>query len=144
MNRDRLASLLRLRRIQQDRSAAELARAAGDASRAADLTGSRRGALAGAVAPPAAAGPAWTAALTARAALGAALTEARQLEALADRQRADAHTAWTATRRRTRAVELLDERAEALETAQERRAEQRVLDEHATRGATRRGDGGDS
>jgi flagellar FliJ protein len=141
VNRNRLASLLRLRRVQQDRAAAELARAAGDATRAAGVTGRRVGALAGAVAPPQAPGPAWTAALAARAALGAALVEARQLEALAARQRDDAHGAWTATRRRTRAVELLEDRARAADAEREARREQHVLDEHAGRAATTRRDG---
>jgi flagellar FliJ protein len=141
VNRKRLASLLRLRRLQQDQAAGRLAAAASAADTAAAATSTRVDALAGAAAPLEAEGPAWMAALAARAALGSALVEARQLEVLAVERRGEAHTAWLEARRRSRAVELLDERAAAEESLAEQRAEQIVLDEHASRVAATRPEG---
>jgi flagellar FliJ protein len=133
VNRKRLASLLRLRRLQEDQAAGGLASAAAEVDAASAATSARVDALAGAAAPLEADGPAWMAALAARAALGSALVEARQLETLAVERRSEAHALWVEARRRTRAVELLDERAAASEVLEAQRAEQIVLDEHASR-----------
>ncbi len=126
----RLASLLRLRKAQQDQAAAELAFAARMRLRASERTVSRRDALGAHRTPAACSSIAWTASVAARAALTTASIEARTAEIEAEVMASDAMAEWHDSRRRTSALEHLESRhAEAL-VREQRRSEQLRLDEH--------------
>ena len=133
MNRARLASLLRLRRLQEDRAAGELARATARRDEAGRQVVQTREALAGVRPPDAASADVWTARVAARGALGAAFVDARQLAELVEGERQATHRGWQDARRATRTVEHLDDKAREQEEREELRAAQAELDEHAQR-----------
>lgn len=128
-----LAGLLRLRRLQEEQAAAELARAHA-VRRAAQL---RREAtedlLAGTAMPHRGDEMDWRAAVAARAALTGLVGEATlAIRALDDGVDA-AHRAWSAARTVTTTLDKLGERHEAAARAEAERLEQLVLDEAAAR-----------
>jgi flagellar FliJ protein len=127
----RLAGLHRLRRLQEDQAAAELARANAERRRAEE----RRAATAARIAEQALDPERFPVAVAGRAALFGLYAESTAYLALAA-ERADlAGSAWTEARRAVRMLDKLAERHEAAETAEELRAEQVLLDEAASRTA---------
>lgn len=133
----RLASLLRLRRLQEDQAAIELAKAAAERLRASERAERHHRDLAGHRTPGITSAAGWTASVAARAALSAASRQAAA-EAATAADRADAATStWQDARRDTAALERLEERHDAEVAADRLRAEQLHLDEHA---AAHRGD----
>jgi flagellar protein FliJ len=134
----RLASLLKVRRIQEDQAAAQLSRAQaaarGEQRRAAD----ERALLEelGGQSVLAAAG-------IARASAARQLAEIRAAQQVADGEVEAAERAHTLARQARRSAELLKERHDATLKALEARAEQQLLDElasaqhHRTRHADR-------
>lgn len=128
-----LAGLLRLRRLQEEQAAAELARAHA-ARRAAQL---RREAtedlLAGTAMPHRGSEMDWRAAVAARAALTGLVGEATLATRALDDGVGDAHRAWSAARTVTTTLDKLAERHEAAARAEAERLEQLVLDEAAAR-----------
>jgi len=128
-----LAGLLRVRALAEDTAAAELASARRDERAARDRV-ARTAELLGTARPPGEADlAAWQAAVAARVALSALLTEdverVREAEVVVDRRQ----EGWTAARIRTRAVERLRDKHDATEREQDEHAEQAVLDEVASR-----------
>lgn len=136
----RLASLLRLRTLQEERAAAELAVAAG-ATRAAEATQRDADrALAAHALPTQVDVQHWQAGVAARAALAALATEATVLLGQATAAQDEASSRWSEARSRSVALEKLESRHTQAVRREEDRAEQLVLDEIATRtSAGRRG-----
>jgi flagellar FliJ protein len=129
----RLASLLHLRVMAEDRAAAELAaaarlRAAADARRHATEV-----MLGSASLPGHSDELHFHAAAASRAALGSLLMERRSEVQATDADVAVANAAWTAARVQTKALERLEERHDAQVREQDERAEQLVLDEVGAR-----------
>ena len=136
-----LAGLLRMRGRAEEQAVAELATARRDAARAADLRRATAAALAGAGLPATGDDIAWMAAVASRSTLAALLSERDHLVDRASESVEECSQAWSAARRDARALELLEERHTLTERAEERRAEQVVLDEVGARGAARAGMG---
>lgn len=133
----RLASLLRLRRAQEDQAAAELARAAALRLAASERAERRQAELAGHRVPGECTPTAWTASVAARAAL---VVVSRQADA--DREEAalsedGATRTWRETRRSTAALEHLEERHAERVARQDLRDEQLRIDEHTAATAPR-------
>jgi len=130
----RLAGLLRLRQLQQDLAAGQLATSHA-ALRAADVSrGGAQTALADSHLPD---GDhrAWGAAVAARAAFGVLLIEAT---ACADGARDQVHTStgeWSAARSRSVVLEKLEDKHSVVVRYEDDRQERLVLDEVALRGA---------
>lgn len=138
MSTFRLAGLGRLRRLQEDHAAAELARRATDRRGAERRTAEARDKLAGTVLAGTADPQTWRAAVAARAATSSLVIAAQAAAETARGLEAEAQTQWTTARKRSKTVEKLAERHRAEETLAELRAEQQVLDELATQRAARR------
>jgi flagellar protein FliJ len=138
----RLAGLLRLRALQQDDAAADLARANAARRQAAELAVRHREALAGHRMPDESGALAWTAAAAARAALSTASIESAEHAELAAQEAGQATDAWHSARARTRALEHLEVKHQDSLVTAARDAEQRRLDEHTT--STHRDGGGRS
>ena len=129
----RLASLLRLRSMAEDRAAAELA-VANRARAAADLRRHETAVALGTASLPARGDSMhWRAAIASRAALGGLLIERTADVVMADEDVHAADAVWSAARTRTRALEKLEERHDAEVRAEEEHAEQLVLDEVGAR-----------
>jgi flagellar FliJ protein len=129
----RLAGLLRLRSMAEDRAAAELAVAA-RARAAADARRSDTEVMLGSASMPGRSDELhFRAAAASRAALGSLLMERRAEVRVADDEVRVADAAWTVARVRTRALEKLEERHDAQVRAEDDRAEQIVLDEVGAR-----------
>jgi flagellar FliJ protein len=130
----RLAGLHRLRKVQEDQAAAELAASARTrrllqrrAERALDgLAGSELSE--GDVL-------AWQASVAARAAHTAAVVAARANAAAAEEEERAAAAAWTRARQRSATIDKLAVRHDEAVRAEDDRVEQRALDELATRRA---------
>lgn len=135
----RLAGLLRLRRLQQDDAAGDLARANAAARQAALLAIRRREALAGHRMPDESGALAWTAAAAARAALSTASIESAEHSALAAQEAGQATDVWHVARSRTKALEHLEERHHDAVVDALRATEQQRLDEHTTSVSNRPG-----
>ncbi len=133
MNGFRLAGLLRLRKLQQDHAAADLARANAASRTAAELAVRRREALAAHRMPDETGALAFTAAAAARAALSTAGIESAEHAATAAQEAGQATDAWNVARARSRALEHLEERFVEGVVRAGRDAEQRRLDEHSSR-----------
>jgi len=130
-----LAALLRLRRLREDDAAAALAGANAEAAQASGRASATRDALAVAQVPDRGDELALRVALASRAALSGLLVEHdAEAEHATDRARERA-AGWTAARRDTRALELLEEKHAREARVDELRAEQTVLDEIAGRRA---------
>jgi flagellar FliJ protein len=128
-----LAGLLRVRQLEEQRAAAELA-AAGGALDAVRGHRSRTRAALGSVAPGAVDAAALSAIVAARASAHILLGELASLHDHAERTAADARSAHHAARANARALEKLRTRHVESESARELRAEQSALDEIAIQG----------
>ncbi|HEX7807002.1 MAG TPA: flagellar export protein FliJ [Cellulomonas sp.] len=136
----RLASLLHLRGMAEDRAAAELA-AASRLRAAADARRHDTEVMLGSASLPGHSDELhFHAAAASRAALGSLLTERRSEVQTADAEVAVASIAWTAARVQTKALERLQERHDAQVRAEDERAEQMVLDEVGARMLAARAD----
>lgn len=134
----RLASLLRVRRLEEEREAARLAianyeRSEADLRRRQDETSLSVSSL-----PQHADWLHWQAAVASRAALGGLLAESTAAAENAAYQAKAAEKVWGAARARAVVLEKLEERHVAAEQAEELRVEQLVLDEVATQAAAER------
>jgi flagellar FliJ protein len=125
----RLDGLLRLRRLEEDRAAADLARANAERRRAEE----RRDATADAIGSSALDRADFAAAVAGRAALFGLYAESVAYLASATERAEQAGAEWTDARRTVRMLDKLAERHEAAEAAAELRAEQLLLDEAALR-----------
>jgi flagellar protein FliJ len=134
----RLASLLRLRRAQEDQVAAELARAAADRLRASERADQQQSELASHRTPSACTPAGWTASVAARAALSAASRQAAVEVDDATAVVAATTEAWRARRRETAALEHLEERHREQVAKELLKSEQLRIDEHTA--ATRHHD----
>ncbi|TRW45626.1 flagellar export protein FliJ [Georgenia yuyongxinii] len=138
MSTFRLAGLGRLRRLQEDHAAAELARRATDRRGADRRTSDARDRLAGTVLSGTSDPQSWRAAVAARAAMSATVIAAQAAAEVAAEHETLAQSQWVAARKRSKTVEKLAERHRDEEQVAELRAEQQVLDEMATQRAARR------
>lgn len=128
----RLANLFRVRRIQEERAAAELAVAANERMQAEGTTEWARRRLDESSLPQSADILRWQAAVAARTAASASVREATAAREVALHQEAAAQAAWTAARTRTTMIEKLADRHDQAERAESVRQEQHVLDEMAS------------
>lgn len=128
-----LAGLLRLRALQEEQAAAELALANADRRRAERRRRETAEALAGMRLPESADDLTWQAAVAARAAMRSLTTEAGAAQDVAAERAGHAGAAWSAARTRAVALGKLEERHGRAVRAEEERAEQLVLDEAAAR-----------
>lgn len=129
----RLASLLHLRSMAEDRAAGELAVAARLRAAAEARRRDTEVMLGSASMPGRSDELHFRAVAASRAALGSLLTERRSEVRTADEEVVVANAAWTAARVRTKALERLEERHDAQVRAEDERAEQMVLDEVGAR-----------
>lgn len=131
----RLAGLLRLRQMQEEQAAADLARANAARARAEERRRDTQAMLNDSMLPERTDELAWRAAVAARASLAGMLTESvlsvRSATAVVD----DAGAAWSAARTLTTTLGKLEERHDREVRLAEDRAEQLVLDETAGRRA---------
>ena len=130
----RLAGLLRLRRLQQDEAAAELARTHAQRRAAEKRRDETADMLAGTTLPRHGDDLSWQAAIAARAALTGLAGEANAAVAAIDSLLARATDDWSAARTRATTLTKLEGRHGLEVRAEEDRAEQAVLDEAAARG----------
>lgn len=131
----RLRGLLRLRRLQEDQAAAELARANGRRAESA----ARRDRAAESLSGHAFAGesdlPTWRATLAARSALRQDLVASTAMAEAAAQTAAEREAEWSARRAESRTLEKLAERHDERVAVEDLRVEQAQLDEAATRAA---------
>jgi flagellar protein FliJ len=130
--RFRLTSVLRARQAQEDAARAKVLHARRAAADAADAAVRRGEVLAAHQTPNEDTARALVAALTARQAMAASLSAARQLHQLAERHVAERAEELTEAARRRRTVEKLAERHAEQRRQREQAAEQNALDELGT------------
>jgi len=130
--RFRLGSVLRARQAQEDAVRGQVMHARRAAAEAADAAIARGERLAAHQAPGEDTARAVVAALTARQAMAASLSTARQLHLLAEQHVAGRTEELTEAARRRRTVEKLAERQAEQRRQREQRAEQSALDELGT------------
>jgi len=131
-----LAGLARLRKLQEERAAADLA-LANAVARAAENRREGLATLMGRASMPARAGELeWQAAIAARAALTGLVDEATIAVDVAVRRGEIAAAQWTGARTRVAMLDKLAERHEGLVRAEDDRVEQLLLDEVASRRRT--------
>jgi flagellar export protein FliJ len=119
-----LATVLRVRRIQQDAARADVGRAQAALGRATEEVDRRRAQLAASTAPVGGSAPAYLAAVTGRLALAADAAAARSYLDEARASLAERVDAWADTARRVRPLERLEEaHAESLRAAELRRGQ---------------------
>lgn len=128
-----LAGLLRLRTLQEEQAAADLAIANADRRRAEKRRRDTAEALAGMRLPESADDLTWQAAVAARAAMRSLTIEAGAAQDVAAERAASAGAAWSAARTRAVALTKLEERHGRAVRTEEERAEQLVIDEAAAR-----------
>ena len=128
----RLSGLFRVRRIQEDRAAAELAVAAGERARMDGLTEKARRRLEEADLPDDGEALRWQAALAARSAASVMAREAAAAHAVARTHEDAAQDVWNAARTRTTMIEKLAVRHAETQRVEDIRQEQHVLDEIAS------------
>ena len=138
MNAFRLANLFRVRRIQEDRAAAELAVASGERVRMDGLTERARKRLEETDLPESAETLRWQAAIAARAAASSLALEADAARAVACSQENTAQDVWNAARAQTKTIEKLAVKHEQEQRAEDVRQEQHVLDEIASQRSQRK------
>lgn len=132
----RLSGLLRLRRMEEDQAAAELARTTVRRQRAALRAEHARRQLAGNDLSAFGGDPsAFRAGIAARAALSAAVSDTKAAAESAREQEMRASERWTAARTRSKTLDKLEEKHEAVERAVAGHKEQVALDELATQRA---------
>ena len=136
----RLAGLLRLRRMQEEQAAAELARVHAERRSAQRRREATEEMLAGSAMPHRGDDLQWAAAVAGRAALTGLVGEAVIAVAVQDVRVDEAAAAWGVTRTRATTLTKLEERHAVLERAEAERLEQLVLDEAAARRRTTRPD----
>jgi flagellar protein FliJ len=129
----RLGGLLRLRRLEEERAAATLARANADRQAARDRRSRAALELSGASFDDGDTAS-FQAAVAGRASLMGLLEESALLLAMAGARADEAQRDWTERRTDVRALEKLEERHDAAATAEEGRTEQLLSDEVALRG----------
>lgn len=129
----RLATLLRLRTMQEDQAAAELGRANGEAHAARRRVEATTRRLAEAGVPDGMTASAWRAVAASRAALRRDVEAAGAVALAAAATVAERERQWQDARARTRPYERLEERHVEQTTAAELAAEQLALDEAAGR-----------
>lgn len=129
----RLASLLRVRRIQEDEAAARLANAHRASSEAQERSARAAARLAGASLDASLPVGVWQALTATRAAMRRGLEDADALVATRQGAVADAEKAWREARGRVRTFERLEEQHDARTAAAELADEQRALDEAGRR-----------
>lgn len=127
-----LAGLLRIRQVEKDLAAAELAAVRADAARTAHRRRAARSALAAGPSQPNSAETV-TAIAAARASTSSMLADLDALESTQRQRIEQARTAHDDARRREAAIEKLGERFAVEQGVLESRAEQGVLDELAAR-----------
>jgi len=133
MTRFRLGGLLRLRRLEEERAAAALARANADRAAARERRSRVAVELSGASFDDGDAAS-FQAAVAGRASLMGLLEESNLLLAMAAERADEAQQDWTERRTDVRTLEKLEERHDAAVVAEEGRAEQLLADEVALRG----------
>lgn len=129
----RLASLLRVRRLQADAAAAAAGAATARSAQAQRDAAARRVDLAAAAAAHHVDEWQFRSAVAARSARASLLTESVALAEAAQETAAGARTDWAQARRAVRTLERLEERHLAAQVAAHLAAEQLVLDEHGSR-----------
>lgn len=128
-----LANLLRLRQMQQEMAAADLARANAARERAEQRRRDTDRMLSEAAMPAGADLLSWRAAVAARASVSALRAEATTALELRRVEAEAAGEQWSAARRVARALEILEERHVAHERKEDERVEQLALDETSLR-----------
>ncbi len=129
----RLGGLLRLRRLEEERAAAELARANAEREAARQRRRSAAIELSGASLGDGDEAS-FRAAVAGRASLMGILEESSLLLAMAAGRADEAQQDWSSKRTDVRTLEKLEERHDAAEVAEEARVEQLLADEVALRG----------
>jgi flagellar FliJ protein len=129
----RLAGLLRLRRLEEERSAAKLAAANGAIHEAEEQRDDLTSAMAGTIFPRHVDEDTWRCAVAARASLTALVGEATVAVDVAVRRGELAAADWTAARARVSMLDKLADRHDVLVRAEDDKAEQLLLDEAASR-----------
>ena len=130
----RLGGLLRLRRLQEDEAAAELAQANVRRQEAEQRRLDTEEMLSGAVLPHRANMLTWQASIAGRAALTGLVQEATMTVAAAASRADRAGLVWSAARSRAVTIGKLEDRHTEAVRAEEERLEQLLLDEAAARG----------
>lgn len=129
----RLASLLRVRKLQEDEAASRLANANRDVSEARERTARASARLAGSTLDGSVPVGVWHAITASRAAMRRELEDAQSLVSVSCATRDDAERAWLEARGRVRTFERLEEQHDAQVAADELAEEQKALDEAAGR-----------
>ena len=129
----RLGGLLRLRRLEEERAAATLARANADRAAARERRSRVAMELAGASFDDGDSAS-FQAAVAGRASLMGLLEESALLLTMTSERAAEAQQDWSERRTEVRTLEKLEERHDAAVVAEEGRAEQLLADEVALRG----------
>jgi flagellar FliJ protein len=132
----RLAGLLRLRKLQEEQAAAELARANAEKAAAVQRRRDTEALLNDAGLPERTDTLSWQVAVASRASLGGMLTEATLAVQAAGALAQQRTAAWSATRVAATTLGKLEERHDETVRFETERAEQLLLDEAATRRAT--------
>lgn len=136
MSRFRLAGLLRLRKMQEDTAAAELARTS-VRRREAERLEARARAVIGGHEMGSGGGQMWVASVAARSAYSASVDMARAAVGEAMDAEAAAQLVYRAAKQKATTLDKLESRHIEAERAEEERVEQQVLDELATQRAFR-------
>jgi len=136
--RFRLGSVLRARQAQEDAARGQVMRARRDATEAADAAVRRGEVLAAHQHPGEDTARAVVAALTARQAMAASLSAARQLHLLAEQHVTHRSEELTEAAKRRRTVEKLAERHAEQRRQRDQRADQSALDEMGSTGHQRK------
>ena len=131
----RLASLLRVRRLEEDRAASVLAAANARRAETAERHRQDTDALATSELPRRTDELHWHAAVACRAALSGILVESTAVAQLTAQHAATAEQAWSAARTRAVVLEKLEDRHRQALEVEELRVEQLHLDEVAARAA---------
>ena len=129
----RLAGLLRLRRLEEERAAAALATANAETRAAATEREELVALMSGTTFAPHADENQWRAMVAARSSINGLVGEASVALAVAERRGVLATEDWSAARSRLAMVDKLAARHAAMVAAEEEKAEQLVLDEAAAR-----------
>ena len=131
----RLASLLRVRRLEEDRAASVLGAANARRTESAERRRQDAEQLATSELPRRTDELHWHAAIASRAALGGILAESTAVAQLTAQNASTAERAWSAARTRAVVLEKLEDRHREAVEAEDLRLDQLLLDEVATRAA---------
>ncbi len=143
MSAFRLSGLLRLRRMEEDQAAAELARTTIRRQRATRRAEEALAQLSGHDLTPYGGDPtAFRAAIAARASLSAIVFDTQAAAESAREQEQQASDRWSQARTQSKSLDKLEQRHVLAEVAEQGRTEQHALDELATQRATATGERG--